>query len=367
MTIDYQARIKKLLAQVSVELVAFVPGENMRYFTGLEFHLSERPTMAFASPAGLSFLVPKLEMQKLLDRPDLKALAFEWSDADGYSAALQALLQHHGVDKGVSFGVDGMTMRVFEFLALGQAGANLASLHDVGQALLKIRAIKTVDELAAMREAVDISEEALRRTLTWVQVGMTEQTIAQKLNEEMTILGAEGFAFNTTVLVGTNSANPHGSVGNRELGENDVLLIDFGAIKDGYPADITRTFCLGELSAEMQKIHQAVYEANKAAREFAKPGVTCHEVDQAAREVIKAAGYGHLFTHRLGHGLGLAVHELPNMAENNHMVLEVGMVFTIEPGIYDANLGGVRIEDDVVVTENGIESLTTFPREWQIN
>lgn len=362
MSIDYSARLNKLLAAVQTDVVAFVPGANMEYFTGLHLHLSERPTIAFYSEEGLSFIMPQLEMVKLVERPDLEAQAFAWSDADGYADAFSQAAQALELDH-VSLGVDGQTMRVFEFMALAAGGAKMEDAQEIGQTMRNVRAIKSADEIAALREAIAISEEALKRTLDWAQPGMTEQQIAAKLSDELSALGTDGHAFGPSVLTGPKSALPHGGTGSREWGDDEFLLIDFGGIKRGYPADITRTFCKGTPSDEMRKIYDAVLAANRAALAIAKPGVTCHEVDKAARDVIAAAGYGEYFTHRTGHGLGLEVHELPNIATNNHRKLEAGMVFTIEPGIYVPQVGGVRIEDDVLVTEDGCESLTTYPRE----
>lgn len=363
MPIDYEARIQKLLASVDADVVAIVPGPNMVYFTGLHYHLSERPTIAFAHKDGLSFVVPQLELTKLTSRPDLEAQAFAWSDSDGYEDAFKQAVKALGIDSRAKLGVDGMTMRVFEWLGLASGGAKVDESVDVGQDLLWIRAFKTPEEIKLIQEAVDLSEEALRRTIVWTQIGMTEQQIAQKLGDEMSALGSDGTAFGSLVLTGEKSALPHGTTGQRKLGSNEFLLIDFGGKKQEYPADITRTFCLDEPTDQMHEIYEAVLQANLAAQAFAKPGVTCHEVDKAARDVIVDAGYGEYFTHRLGHGLGLSGHELPNIAENNHVELEPNMVFTIEPGIYLPNVGGVRIEDNVVVTENGIHSLTSFPRE----
>jgi Xaa-Pro dipeptidase len=363
MAIDYQARIAKLLERANADVVALVPGPNMVYFTGLHFHLSERPILAFVSSKGLSFIIPQLEVTKLRQRPDLETLEFAWSDADGYERAFAQAVRELGLNSASVLGADGMTMRVFEWLALAQGGAQLQRAVDVGQMLLSIRSYKTPDEIALMREAIEISEEALRRTIVWVQPGMTEQQIAQKLQDEMNALGSHGNAFESIILTGEKSALPHGGTGSRVLGQNEFLLFDFGAVYQEYPADITRTFCLGTPTQQMRDIYDAVLRANLAAQAVARPGVTCHEVDKAARDVIEAAGYGKYFTHRTGHGLGLSGHELPNIAPNNPTVLEPGMVFTIEPGIYIPELGGVRIEDDVVVTATGIESLTTFPRE----
>ena len=363
MQIDYEARLAKLRDTVDADVVAIVPGTNMEYFTGLHLHLSERPTIAFVHNDGLSFIMPQLEMAKLTNRPDLEAQAFSWSDSDGYEGAFKDAVDALGLSSQSQTGVDGMTMRVFEWLGLVKAGANIDNAVDVGQDLLTIRSYKTEEEIALMQAAVDISEEALKRMIEWVTPGMTELEIARKLNEELSKLGTDGYAFATTALTGDNSYLPHGKSGQRKLGENEFLLIDFGGKQQGYPADITRTFCLGEPSDKMREIHDTVLAANQAARDLAKPGITCHELDKAARDVIKEAGYGEYFRHRLGHGLGLDVHELPNIAENNHVELEEGMVFTIEPGIYLPGVGGVRIEDDVVVTEDGIRSLTSFPRE----
>ncbi|MEO1286831.1 MAG: aminopeptidase P family protein [Chloroflexota bacterium] len=363
MKINYDARLKKLIDTVDADVIALVPGPNMEYFTGLHFHLSERPTIAFVHRDGLSMVIPQLEMTKLTNRPDLEVQSFGWSDSDGYEGAFQNAVSAMSIDTSAQLGVDGMTMRVFEWLGLASGGAKVKDAVDVGQALLRIRSYKTSDEIALMQAAIDLSEEALKRTIEWAQIGMTELEIAKKLTDEMSNLGTEGLAFGSLVLTGDNSALPHGSTGTRKLGANEFLLIDFGGKKQGYPADITRTFCLDEPTEQMREIYEAVLQANLAAQAIAKPSVTCHEVDKAARDVITEAGYGDYFTHRLGHGLGLSGHELPNIAENNHVELEENMVFTIEPGIYVPNVGGVRIEDDVMVTADGIRSLTSFPRD----
>ena len=169
------------------------------------------------------------------------------------------------------------------------------------------------------------------------------------------------------VQSGPNSALPHGRTGNRPVSGGDLLLIDFTTTVDGYYGDMTRTFIVGRHADDrQQEVYAAVKAANEAGREAARPGVSCQDVDRAARGAIDDAGYGEYFIHRTGHGLGLDVHEPPSIVEGNQLQLEEGMVFTIEPGIYIDGWGGVRIEDNVVVTENGVESLTTFDRELRI-
>lgn len=361
MAIDYQARLDALLEQSESDVVAIVPGENMVYFTGLHFHLSERPIIGLYSKEGLSFIIPELEVTKLDARPDLEARRFAWSDQAGYHGAfLDAAVNLKLVDRTLA--MDGQTMRVFEWLAFKRAGISSKNGVDIGRLLLTMRAQKAADEVDNMRKAIEISEGALEATIAWAKPGMTEQQIADKLTAEMNDRGAQGVAF-MLVLTGEKSGLPHGNTGDRVWGEDEFLLIDFGAKYKDYPADITRTFCVGEPTDQMRKMYDAVYAANKAAREFAKPGVTCEAVDRVARKVIDDAGLGEYFIHRLGHGLGLSVHELPNIVEGDKTVLEPGMVFTIEPGVYIPKIGGVRIEDNVVVTEDGVDVLTSYPRE----
>ena len=361
MTIDYAARLDALLEKSEADLVAFVPGENMVYFTGLHFHLSERPILGLYSRQGLSFIIPELEVAKLEARPDLEARRFMWTDQRGYHGAFREAVADLAA-AGTTCAMDGQTLRFFEWRALEGAGLSSAKALDVGDLFLHMRARKAPAEIANMQRAVDISEAALAATMGWARPGMTERQIADRLSAEMVERGAQGYAF-LLVLTGEKSGLPHGDTGDRVWGADEFLLIDFGARFRDYPADITRTFCYGEPTAQMRAMYDAVYGANKAAREFARAGLSCEAVDRVARDVIEAAGFGSYFIHRLGHGLGLSVHELPNIVEGNAQLLEPGMVFTIEPGVYIPGVGGVRIEDNVVVTEDGIDSLTSYPRE----
>ncbi len=360
-TIDYAARLDALLEKSEADLVAFVPGENMVYFTGLHFHLSERPILGLYGRQGLSFIIPELEVAKLEARPDLEARRFVWTDQSGYEGAFREAVAALA-PAGTTCAMDGQTLRFFEWRALESAGLSSAKALDVGDLFLNMRARKAPAEIANMQRAIEISEAALAATMSWARPGMTERQIADRLSAEMVERRAQGTAF-LLVLTGEKSGLPHGDTGDRVWGADEFLLIDFGARYNDYPADITRTFCYGEPTAQMRAMYDAVYGANKAAREFARAGVSCEAVDRVARDVIEAAGFGPYFIHRLGHGLGLSVHELPNIVEGNAQLLEPGMVFTIEPGIYIPGVGGVRIEDNVVVTEDGIDSLTSYPRE----
>lgn len=361
-TINYAQRQEKLRQIAGLDAVLIVPGANMRYFTGLDYFLSERPIIALFTPDGaLSFIVPQLEVPQLNARPDLEVRAFGWTDTEGYRGAFRQAIEELGL-RGKTLGVDGFTMRVSEWLAFLDVDPSLR-VKPVERDIIKIRAIKTPEEINLMRQANRLSEAALDNLLRWVQPGMTERQIAARLSDELGAQSCTGLAFESLVQTGPNSALPHGSTTDRVLQRDEFLLIDFGGSLEGYPADITRTFCLGTPTAEMQRIYDTVLAANEAGKAAAGPGVTMGAVDKAARDVIEAAGYGEYFIHRTGHGLGLDTHEpIPQIAAGVEDRLEPGMVFTVEPGIYIPGLGGVRIEDNIAITDSGAEVLTVYPR-----
>ncbi len=359
---NYAARLNAARQIAGVDAIAIVPGWNLIYFTGLHMHLQVRPTVLFITPTGLAMIVPRLEMQTLVERPDLNIQPFAWGDTEGFAGAFRAAMETLDLH-GKTLGIDGMTMRATEMLRL-QAAAPDMRILPVERELIRIRAIKGADEVESMRKAVQIAETALRDLLGEIAPGMTERQIGARLSALMVAHGGDGDSFAPAVQTGPNSANPHAPAGDRALQKDEFLLIDYGCRINGYPSDITRTFCLGTPTAEMQRIYDTVLRANEAAQKAAKPGVAMGAVDAAAREVIAAAGYGDYFTHRTGHGLGLDIHEpIPQIAGGVTDVLEPGMAFTIEPGIYLPGLGGVRIEDNVVVTQDGIDVLTRFERQ----
>lgn len=357
--IDYAARQAKLWSAVQADAVVLVPGANLRYFSGLTYKMWERPIVVVITTGQFGAVVPAQERAMLDNRSDLNAQVFPWRDKEGYAGAFRALVEALELEDR-TLGVDGQAIRFFETQALRKAGVRRDML-DIGEDLLRLRQSKTADEIALIRQAAQITSLALRRVMEWVEPGMSELRIDARVKEELAKAGSSGLAFEPQTLTGPNSALPHGSPGERILQRDDFLQLDFGGRYGGYAADITRTFCLGRPTAEMQKIYDVVLRACEATKAVARPGVACGAVDAAARRVIAEAGYADYFPHRTGHGLGLDGHELPQIAAGVETPLEPGMVFTIEPGIYLPRLGGVRIEDDIVVTESGIEVLTQYP------
>jgi Xaa-Pro dipeptidase len=231
--------------------------------------------------------------------------------------------------------------------------------------LRKLRMIKDTQEISLIREACRLADYAVEVGCAEIKEGKTELEIVAAIEYELKKKGVTDMSFATMVLTGANGASPHGTPGQTKVQKGDFILFDLGVIVDGYCSDITRTVAYGDINDKQKEIYDTVLRAQLAAIEASKPGVTSANVDLTARKIISDAGYGEYFPHRLGHGLGIGVHEYPSLTETNELPLEAGMVYTIEPGIYVPNVAGVRIEDDILVTKNGVEILTKFPKELQ--
>ena len=364
MTQQRIAQLLRLAAQAKLNAVAIMPGPNMQYFGGLHFHLSERPTLAIFPVAGEPVLIcPAFEATKTQRSPIAWQL-FTYLDGQDPLEAFQAAGHALQLDQA-RLGLEAYRMRVLELRLLEKA-AEALTCEPADALVAQLRAIKDRDEIAALRRAVQIAEWALDDVIDVVRAGMTERQIANNLAQALLQRSAESLAFEPLVQSGPNTALPHATAGERAVKAGEALLLDFGVAVDGYNSDITRTFVVGQAAAEIKAIYELVKQANAAGRAAARPGVSGQEVDRAARKVIAGAGYGQYFTHRAGHGLGLEGHEPPYIVEGNAVPLEAGNTFTIEPGLYVPGLGGVRIEDDVLITENGAESLTTYDRELRV-
>jgi Xaa-Pro dipeptidase len=358
-----QNRLIHALQTANLHALALNPGASLTYLTGLHFHLSERPVVAiFTLDQTIRLILPELEQAKLLDLSyPVQAYAYG-EDPEHWQDSFRAAISAAGLESS-RIGVEPRQLRLLEFRLLQQAAAEADTIS--GETVLAgLRMIKDSSEIAAMRKAAQIAQTALDATLPFIRLAISEHDLAAELTLQLLRAGSDSeMPFAPIVSAGPNSANPHATPSTRLLQSGDLLVLDFGASHQGYLSDITRTFALGEIEAEYTHIAQVVLAANTASRGLGRPGITAHELDQAARSIITNAGYGAYFTHRTGHGLGLESHEEPYIRQGNLLVLEPGMTFTIEPGIYLTQRNGVRIEDDVVITEVGLESLTDYPRE----
>lgn len=352
-----------LLEKYQLDAVALNPGPSLNHLTGLDFHLMERPVVAiFWADGKAQIILPELERAKVAN------LGFEievntFGDvAETWGSVYGDALSIHK-DKSLCIGIEPTRLRFLEMHLLQQALPK-ARFEDGSSAIAPLRLRKDATEIAKMKRAAEIAQIALLETLKTVRPGQSEKQIAAELMVQLYRAGSDPeLPFSPIVSTGPNTANPHASPTDRVLGEGEFLLIDWGAGFEHYFSDITRTFSCGEPSAEMFKIGELVRQANEAARLGGKAGMTCGDIDALARDVITRGGYGERFIHRTGHGLGMEAHEAPWIVGGSEVVLEEGMVFTIEPGIYLEDDAGVRIEDDVVVTADGLFSLTDLPRE----
>lgn len=359
-------QLDRLLSDHAFDAIILIPGSNLQYLTGLSFHLLERPVLLFVAPGNKpTLIVPELEKAKAESTNlDIELVAYGEdvaSRTDAFARVIASLgktIQHVGVDP--------LVMRFHELSILKEISTSweFSSAHDL---LLELRLIKNEGEVELMREAVAIAEAALRETVSLIRIGMTERQLESELILQLLRAGSEpNLPFNPIVASGPNSAIPHATPTNRKLEPGDLLILDWGARVGGYISDLCRTFAIEELDPALETIHLIVQQANDAGRDAVKPGVTCSLIDQESRNVIEAAGYGEHFIHRTGHGIGLEPHEAPYIVAGNTRTLAPGMTFTVEPGIYLPGKGGVRIEDNIVVTEKGGESMSQLDRALRI-
>jgi Xaa-Pro dipeptidase len=357
-------KLATALQDSGLDALALNAGPSLVYLTGLHFHLSERPVVAIFTPEHEPVIIlPELEMLKVNEMP-VKAYLYpenpaEWVDI--FRNAVRSL----GLD-GKRIGVEPRQMRLLEYRQI-QTGAPDAYFPDASGVVSSLRMRKDEGEIVAIRKAVMVAQTALESSLPLVKVGMTEKELAAELVVQMLLAGSQSeMPFAPIVSSGENGANPHASPSERKLRPGDLLVIDWGATVNDYISDLTRTFAVGGVEAEYFKIHQIVMEANAAGRAEGRPGTTCAAVDQAARRVIQRAGYGEYFTHRTGHGIGMEGHEEPYLRNDNLQILEPGMAYTVEPGIYLPGRNGIRIEDNVIITEDGTECLSDTTRELRV-
>lgn len=358
-------RLERLYAamdQAGLAGVALVPGPNLRYVCGLAMGLSERVTLAvFARERPPVLLLPALEVPRARNQVGPEVEFFPWSDEDGPARAISRLGEFLRL-AGERIGVEERHMRLLEWRVLQEAFPG-CRVEPADALLAALRIAKAPEEIACMRRAADLLEQGLHDVLARLRPGLTEREVARAWQWAVAEAGADPFQEEPIVVSGPRGASPHAAPSDRPIERGELITLDWAVSVDGYFADITRTVALGRPPEALRRIYDLVLRANAAGRDAVRPGLPAQEVDRAARTVIAEAGYGAQFLHRTGHGLGLEVHEPPYIVEGNTEVLLPGMTFTVEPGIYIEGLGGVRIEDDILVTSAAGLCLTQFPRE----
>lgn len=357
-------QLQNHLKEKSIDAAFITDPYNVFYVSGFKSNPHERLLGVMVFAEAEPFLIcPKMEI------PDAKNAGWTGEivgheDTQNSMEILYKTAQSRGIDlKTMAIEKAHMTVERYESLLSFFGSLSIAQLDEQLNAM---RVIKDDAELQILREAAALADYAIEVAARTIKEGITEIEVMTEIELALKKRGVTHMSFDTTVLTGARAASPHGKTGEYKLKQGDLVLFDLGVVHKGYCSDITRTLALGEPSEEQKEVYDIVYRSEMAALEAVKPGVTAAELDQISRKVIADAGYGDYFTHRLGHGLGIDVHEFPSIHGENTMKMGEGMVFTLEPGIYVPGKVGVRIEDDVAVTADGYEVLTKYPKELQI-
>ncbi|GGK54169.1 M24 family metallopeptidase [Salinarimonas ramus] len=355
------ARLREVMAGQGIDLVALAPGAHMHWILGWHPHPDERPTLLLVGREAASVLVPSVNSEDFraqIARAGADLPCFPWRDEDGPVAALDEALAACGAKPGCTLSLD-ETARADAALTLLRA-LRLSDCRFAGETVGALRARKDEGEIAALRRSAAVADAALEAGFAAMRPGMTEREVARVIRETF---AANGVSTSFTLVAsGPNGAYPHHATGDRRIEEGDAIVIDLGGALHHFASDMTRMAVIGEGPEGYDAVHAVVEEAVQAAMAAARPGVPAKAVDDAARGVIARAGYGEYFVHRTGHGLGLEVHEPPYLTATSETILEAGMVFSIEPGIYLPGRFGIRLEDIVVLEEAEPRVLSALPR-----
>jgi len=353
-------RLRRLADEQDIEGFFVASEPNMRYFTGFSALAIER-LAGIVIPVNAEepvLIVPKLEEEKAMKFSFFKDIR-SYTDAESPAKLLGKVVSELNLTKG-TMGIE--SFLPFKFYRMLKETAPSLEVKEASDIFQKLRSVKSAEEINLMKGAAKIVVKGIKAGIETVKAGTNELSVAFEIERKIKESGGEFVPF-CIVLSGENSALPHGSTSKRKIRRGDAVVMDIGATFKGYYADITRTVFVGEASQKQMRVYDIVLRAQESAVKFVKPQVKACEVDETARKIITEAGYGEFFTHRTGHGLGLEVHEEPYISQTNETTLEPGMTFTIEPGIYLPNKFGVRIEDDVTVTEEGRTVLSKLSKD----
>lgn len=356
--------VQQFLRDEDVDAALITTPDNVFYFSGFDSNPHERLLGVMVFKDAEPFVICPL-----MEVPDVKTAgwayeAIGYTDTeDAWDVVVDAVKKRGSIPKSIAIEKSHLTVDRMERMEVLFEGSTFPQLDDK---INGMRVIKDDSELENLRQAAKLADYAIEVGCNEIAEGKTELEILMAIEFELKRKGVQKMSFDTMVLSGPKTASPHGIPGDRKIQQGDFILFDLGVEYNGYCSDITRTVAFGEPSDAQREIYETVKQAEQAAVDLVKPGVQASEIDKAARDVIDDAGYGEYFTHRIGHGLGISVHEYPSITGTSELILEEGMVFTIEPGIYHPDITGVRIEDDVAVTADGVEVLTKFPKELQI-
>ncbi len=358
--VSRRARTTEMMKQKGIKALILSPSMNMLYITGFSTFPGERLLVSVLDEDGeMIFIVPRMYEHEVRERALFDRI-ISWDDSQDPKDILDSLCSEKGYEGSTLAIEDTMWFNAFEKIHGAFRNARyLKASGIVGE----LRKYKNEDEAVKMKRASELAEKALTNVIPLIKAGMKENEVKDILEAELKKQGMDGVSFDTIIGSGSNSALPHYTAGDKKLMEGDSIVIDFGGMYQGYCSDMTRTVMLGKATAEYRDVYETVKAAQIKAVETVKPGMKASEIDAAARSHIAEKGYGEYFIHRTGHGIGMEVHEEPYISDISDTVLQPGMVFSIEPGIYLPGKYGVRIEDLIMVTEDGAEVLNKYTKE----
>ena len=356
--------LQEYLAQNGLDAAYISSPEDINYFTGFYSDPVERILALLVFPDKDPFMfAPQLEVEAAKDAGWDKDVFGYLDHEDPF-----ALMAGHIKDVAgspVNWGIEKDNMSVQKLEALRQQFPDAKFPVNLSRYMENAKLIKTPEEIAELKAAGDEADYAFSVAFKAIKEGRTEQEVVAEIEYAMMKKGVMHMSFDTIVQAGANAANPHGGPEKTPIKRDELILFDLGTVHNGYISDASRTVAFGQPDAKSLDIYKVDLEAQYAAMDAAKPGITAAELDKVARDIITKAGYGEYFIHRLGHGMGASEHEFPSIMEGNDMELKPGMCFSIEPGIYIPNVAGVRIEDCVYITEDGCEPFTHTSKELQ--
>ena len=354
--------LRQWMAQHQLELAYISDPGHIAYFSGYESDPHERVLALFIPLEQDPFLfTPALEVEDAQNSSWAYDVRGYLDSENPWEIIGKELRARYGQPGNV--GIEKNALTVDRFDAISDILTGTDSYTDLTSIIQRLQLIKTVEEKDKLIEAGKWADVAFEIGFKTVKEGVTEQAIIAEIEYQLKKQGVSQMSFDTLVLAGANAASPHGTPGSTKVSPNELVLFDLGVIWNGYCSDATRTVAYQKPTEFQEKIYNITLEAQLAAQEAVRPGVTAGELYQIARNVINSYGYGEYFNHRLGHGIGTTVHEFPSLVEGNDLVIEEGMCFSLEPGIYIPEKVGVRIEDCVYVTSDGCVPFTTTPKE----
>lgn len=353
MQIRYE-KLQKLLTEKKLDAVLVSDGYNMRYLSGFT---GATGYLLITKNSKTLFTDSRYTIAATAQAPDY--IVVEVDAARDYCKVLNQVLTAEHIET-LGFEANQMCYSTYEGL---KARLEVKELVPLGGELADLRRIKTAEEIALHRQAEHIGDIAFEEILKELKPGVTELEVAAKLEYIMKMNGADKLSFESIVASGVNSSKPHAEPGHKKIESGDFVTMDFGCVYNGYCSDMTRTVVVGKANEKQKKIYNTVLKAQLAVLDMLKPGMPGKAYDKVARDVIYGAGYEGYFGHGLGHSVGLEIHENPRFSMIEEDIIEAGMIMTVEPGIYIPDFGGVRIEDMVVMTENGYENLTYSKKE----